>query len=128
MTVTFNALDNEFAVSTGGNVNNGTGTSTFDYPPNSTKDFTITSNEGDDQPYLFEVGDTYDISFGGHGGTTLEDAVVIRSDDIDFAEGFAVVFEGTDPDGDIVQVVWSPGFDLEDWYWETFDNGDSPGF
>lgn len=126
-TLKFIAEDNEFAASTGANVNSGSGTSTFDYPPNSTKELIITSKEGDDDPRLFEVGDTYDISYGGMGGgTTLEDAVVIRSDAV--PGGGAIVFEGTDARGDLVQIVWSPGFDLEQWYWDNFEKGQSPGF
>jgi len=132
MPVTFTAINEEFAASTGSNVNNnagGPGTSQFDYPPNATKDLTITAHEDDPDPYLFEVGDTYDIAFGGMGGgSVLTDAVVIRSDEISFASGYAVVFEGADEHGDTVQVVWSPGFDLEQWYWDNFCAGMSPGF
>ena len=47
MPVTINAVDNEFAASSGANVNNTAHTSTFDYPPNSTSNLTITSNMGD---------------------------------------------------------------------------------
>ncbi|TCP43146.1 Hint domain-containing protein [Rhodovulum marinum] len=131
MIVTFNAVDTEFAASTGDNVNNnvgGAGTSQFDYPPNGTKDLVITSKEGDPDPYTFEVGDVYEVSFGGAHSATLTDAVVIRSDEIDFAPGYAVVFEGTDENGDLVQVVWSPTFDLEQWYWDNYTPSDNPGF
>ncbi|TCO69201.1 Hint domain-containing protein [Rhodovulum euryhalinum] len=129
--VTFTTIDTEFAAATGDNVNSnagGAGTSTFDYPPNGTKDLVITSKEGDPDPYTFEVGDIYEVSFGGAHSAVLTDAVVIRSDEISFASGHAVVFEGTDENGDLVQVVWSPGFDLEQWYWDHFEGGVSPGF
>lgn len=132
MPVTFSAIDTEFAAATGSNVNNnvgGPGTSQFDHPPNATRDLLITANAEDPDPYSFEVGDTYDISFGGMGGSVyLENATVIRSDEIRFSNGHAVVFEGTDGNGDLVQVVWSPGFNLEQWYWNTFHSGASPGF
>lgn len=131
MPVTFQAIDTELAAATGDNVNSGIGgpgTSTFDYPPDATKDLVITANEDDPDPNLFEVGDTYDISFGGMGGgVTLEDAVVVRSDALPNG-GHAVVFEGQDDKGETVQVVWSPGFDLEQWCWDNFEAGQSPGF
>ncbi|HDR27478.1 Hint domain-containing protein [Rhodovulum sp.] len=130
--VTFNAIDNEFAAATGSNVDSnagGPGTSTFDYPPNATKDLVITSKPDDPDPYRFQVDDVYELSFGGMGGsTTIVEARVIRSDEISFASGHAVVFEGTNQNGDVVQVVWSPGFDLEQWYWDHFDGEQSPGF
>lgn len=128
MTIIINAIDEEFAAATGSNVNSGSGTSQFDYPPSATKDLVIESNTGDDSPYVFDVGDSYDLSWGGMGGNTfVEDAVVIRSDPLSLG-GNAVVFEGTDQNGDLVQLVWSPGFDLEQWYFDHFNNGQSPGF
>ena len=33
-----------------------------------------------------------------------------------------------DENGDLTQVVWSPGFDLEQWYWDNYSGGNSPGF
>lgn len=130
MTLLINALDNQFAAATDGNVNSGPGTSTFDYPPNSTSGLVIESQPGDPSPYIFSPGDTYTISFSGNGGTTLQDAVVIRSDFIDIGgdTGYAVVFEGLDDKGDLVQVVWTPDFDLEGWYWDNFSGGNPPGF
>lgn len=130
MTLTIYALDNQFAAATGSNVNNGPGTSTFDYPPNSTSNLVIESQPGDDTPYIFSPGDTYTLSFQGNGGTTIQDAVVIRSDPVSINgdDGWAVVFEGYDSKGDLVQVVWSPEFDLEQWYWDHFSGGNPPGF
>lgn len=130
MPITINALDNEFAASTGSNVNNGPGTSTFDYPPSATSNLTITSNPGDPQPFIFDPGDTYDISWEGlNGGGVIEDAVVIRSDPINVGgdAGHAVVFEGYSG-GELVQIVWTPEFDLEQWYFDNFSGGQSPGF
>lgn len=131
MPVSFPTVDTEFAVATGDNVNSNAalpGTSTFDYPPDGTKDLVVTANEGDPDPYLFELGDTYDVSFGGAHGAYLEDAVVIRSDANAAGSGHVVVFEGTDGNGDAVQVVWTPGFDLEQWYWDNYTPSDEPGF
>lgn len=130
--LTFLAKDNEFAASTGSNVNNGyngANTSQFDYPPDSTKGLTITSDAIDNDARLFELGETYTVQWTGGpgGGALIEDAVVIRSDTFTEDSG-AIVFEGLDENGDVTQVVWSPGFDLEQWYWDNFNDGSSPGF
>lgn len=128
MVKTFYGIDTEFAASTGSNVGSGAGTSTFDYPPNGTFDLIVTSNPDDRDPNQFDVGETYDVEFSGRGGgAVLEDATVIRSDAAPGGGGI-VVFEGKDAGGDIVQVVWTPDFDLENWYWSNFDAGASPGF
>lgn len=53
MTVTFTALDNEFAAATGANVNSNAGgpnTSTFDCPPIGAADLVISSHAGDTDP------------------------------------------------------------------------------
>lgn len=121
------ALDDAFAVATGDNVNNGPGTSTFDYPPNSTKDLVITTTAGDDDPRLFEVGDVYEVTFGGNGGTTILNAVVVRSDPGPTGGGI-VVFEGLDTGGNPAQVIWTPGEDLETWYWDHYNPSAQPGF
>lgn len=130
MSITIYALDYQFAAATGANVNSAAGSSTFDYPPNSTKDLVIQSQSGDPSPYIFSPGDVYTISFGGHGATTIENATIIRSDFIDIGgdTGYAVVFEGLDISGNLTQVVWTPEFDLETWYWDNFDAGNPPGF
>ncbi|SOB98982.1 Hint domain-containing protein [Rhodobacter sp. JA431] len=130
MTLTIYAIDNQFAAATGSNIGSGAGTSTFDYPPNSSKDLVISSQEGDPSPYIFSPGDTYTITFAGNGGDTIENATIIRSDFIDLNgdSGYAVVFEGLDSHGDLIQLVWTPDFDLETWYWDNFDSGNPPGF
>lgn len=127
MALVFEALDNEFAAATGGNVNSGPGTSTFDYPPNSTTKLTITAKPGDPDPRLFEVGDVYEVTFEGNGGGTITNAVVVRSDAAPGGGG-AIVFEGVDGNGDLTQVIWTPGFDLENWYWTNYSPPNPPGF
>lgn len=130
MSFTIIAEDAEFAVATGSNVGSGDGTSTFDYPPTSSRGLVITSNPDDPSPGTFSVGDTYDLSYGNDGGGkggTFEDAVVIRSDALPDG-GHAVVFEGTNENGELEQIVWTPGFDLEAWYFDNFNQGASPGF
>lgn len=130
MTITINAIDSEFAVATGSNVNSGTGTSTFDYPPTSSNGLVITSNAGDPSPGQFSLGDTYDLTYGNGGGGkggTFDDAVVIRSDELP-GGGHVVVFEGTNQDGDLEQIVWTPEFDLEGWYFDNFNQGNAPQF
>lgn len=129
---TFYAVDNEFAASTGSNVNNGyggPGTSQFDYPPNATMDLTVSTRPGDTQAELFEVGEAYTVAWQGGpgGGAYIENATVLRSDTIGPDQG-VIVFEGLDENGDLTQVVWSPGYDLEQWYWDNFSGGESPGF
>ncbi len=127
MVVVINAVNNEFAIASGSNVNVTTEYSYFDYPPNSTRDLVITSNEGDPSPYEFGVGDAYDLSWSGNGGTTtMADATIIRSDYVGPGQG-AVVFEGLDSgSGELVQLVWSPGFDLEGWYWSNGGSRSQP--
>lgn len=128
MVKTFEGLNNEFGVATGSNVNSGAGTSTFDYPPDGTFDLRITSHEGDANPNLFEIGESYTVSWASNGGGgVLEDAVVLRSDLAPNGGGI-VLFEGLDENGDLSQVLWSPDFDLESWYWSNFNLGTSPGF
>ena len=128
MTKTFYGIDNEFAVATGANVNDTPGQSSFDYPPNSSQDLIVTSNASDSGPNLFELGETYDVQYSGPGGThLLDDAVVIRSDPAP-ADGGLIVFEGTDGNGDPAQVIWTPGFDLETWYFNNFNSGQPPRF
>lgn len=128
MTITINAIDSQFAASTGSNVNSSPNKSKFDYPPTSTMNLTIESHEGDDSPYIFSPGDTYTVSFMGNSGGTIQDATVIRSDLIDGGPGHAIVFEGLDDNGDLMQVVWTPEYDLEAWYFDNFTNGNAPEF
>lgn len=120
------AKDNEFGTATGSNVNVAPGQSRFDYPPNSTQDLVITTKDGDPDPRLFELGDTYDVSWNGSGGGgTILDAVVVRSDDV--GSGGAIVFEGTDETGNLAQVIWSPDVDLEAWYWSNYNGSEEDG-
>lgn len=128
MVKTFTTSDSEFGVATGSNVNSGAGTSTFDDPPSSSSDLTVTSKPGDPDPKTFEPGDVYQVSWSSpDGGSTIENAVVIRSDTAP-GSGGAIVFEGTDENGNLVHVVWAPDYDLEAWYWSNSDGGTSPEF
>ena len=130
MTETINANSNEFAVATGSNVDVGGGVSHMDGAAGDHSGLVITSNDGDDNPYVFDPGDSYDISFntGASGTTTLDDAQVIGSDYMPFYDAWCITFEGADDDGNIVQVVWSPGFDLDTWRTEVSDNGGTGAF
>ena len=128
MVKTFNGLDNEFAISTGSNVNSSPGRSKFDYPPTSSIDLVVTSQEGDTDPNLFEVGETYTVSWSGASSGVILDAAVVRSDDAPGGGGGVIVFEGLDQNGDLVQVVWTPSFDLESWYFDNFVGEQPPEF
>ena len=128
MVKTFNGLDNEFALSTGSNVNSSPGRSKFDYPPTSSTNLTVTSQEGDTDPNLFEVGETYTVSWSVASSGTILDATVIRSDDAPSGGGGVIVFEGLDENGNLAQVVWTPSFDLETWYFDNFNGGCHPNF
>ncbi len=128
MQLVFEAIDEEFAASTGSNVNIVPGESRFDNPPNAFKDLVITTNDGDPDPRLFEVGDTYDLAWGGHGGNhTIEDATVVRSDAAPGGGG-VIVFEGLDDAGELTHIIWTPDFDLEDWYWDNHNPSAEPNF
>lgn len=128
MVKTFNGLDNEFAISTGSNVNSSPGRSKFDYPPTSSIDLVVTSQESDTDPNLFEVGETYTVSWSGASSGVILDAAVVRSDDAPGGGGGVIVFEGLDQNGDLVQVVWTPSFDLESWYFDNFVGEQPPEF
>lgn len=135
MTTIFNSTDSEFAVATGTNVVTDGSLSEFDTgAAQSSSGLTITSNAGDAAPYKFDVGDTYDLNLTINGNAvTLEDAVVLRSDVMsvangDSADATVLVFQGSDSDGNVAQVVWSPGFDVDDWVQNVVDNGGTPRF
>ena len=121
-TKTFYGLDNEFGLATGSNVNDTPGSSSFDGPPAASSDLTIFAQVGDSTPNLFSIGDTYDLSYTDGSGThTIDDAMVVRSDE----SGIAVVFEGTNEQGTPVHILWTPGFNVENWYQA---NGPNPHF
>ncbi|MDA3859048.1 MAG: Hint domain-containing protein [Roseovarius sp.] len=127
MARTFEGIDSEFGVSTGSNVNSGPGRSGFDAPPADSSDLVVTSQDGDTDPNLYEVGETYTVSWTGAGNLIIQDATVVRSDDAPSGAGGVIVFEGLDQNGALAQVVWTPGFDLESWYEEN-SNWGSPNF
>ncbi|MEM7642423.1 MAG: Hint domain-containing protein [Pseudomonadota bacterium] len=131
MVQTIYAVDNEFAASTGSNAGTTPNSSTFDNPPNGSKDLVVSSNSGDPNPFKFFLGETYDVSWGGQGGGgSIQDAVVIRSDAAPDggAGGGIIVFEGTDDNGDIAQIIWTPDFDLEGWYNDNYNPSMEPQF
>ncbi|MEQ6202606.1 Hint domain-containing protein [Sulfitobacter sp. HNIBRBA2951] len=130
MSIEFIGQDNQFGVATRDNVGTAEGQSTFDNPPQGSKDLVVTTKDGDTDPRLFELGDTYDVSWGGQvGGSTIIDAVVVRSDPVG-ADGTAgvIVFEGVDENGEVAQVIWTPGFDLEGWYADNYNPSAEPQF
>lgn len=129
MPFTIAAEDNEFGTATGSNVNSGGTSSTFDGPPSESTDLLITTQDGDTEPRYFEVGDTYDMTFTDGDGVThvVEDAEVIRSDSAGGDSGI-VVFEGQDQNGDTVQVVWTPNFDVDAWYDNATSRGGTASF
>lgn len=129
MTVTFNAVDEEFAAATGSNVGVAPTQSIFDNPPNAFKDLVITSNPGDTSPWTFSEGDSYDLSWGGFGGGgVMDDAVVVRTDEAPGGGGI-IVFEGTNQNtGEPAQIIWTPGFNLEQWYWDNYNPSAEPQF
>lgn len=114
MSVTMLAQRTEFAMASGRNVNSGPGTSAFDCPVPFTTPLSVTSIGGPDAAFGFLLGDRYALSFAGNGSTSIDCAVVVRSDPLG-KTARALVFEGTDARGALVQVVWSPGFDLAAW-------------
>lgn len=125
---TIQGVDNEFAVSTGDNVGVGENSSTFDNPPNGSKDLLITTKDGDPDPRLFEIGDIYEVAWGGQGGGgVITDAAVVRSDAAP-GDGGIIVFEGLDSDGNVAQVIWTPDFDLEGWYADNYNPSAEPQF
>jgi len=130
MPFTIAGVDNEFAVSTGVNVGTSANSSRFDNPPQGSKDLFITTKEGDSDPRLFELGDTYDITWGGQGGGgSVQGAVVVRSDPSPGGAGTGiVVFDGVDENGDPAQLIWTPGFDLESWYADNYNPSAEPEF
>lgn len=129
MPFTIAAEDNEFGTATGSNVNSGGATSAFDGAPADSTDLLITTREGDTEPRYFEVGETYDVTFTDSDGVThiVDDAEVVRSDGIGNIGGI-VVFEGQDQNGDTVQVLWTPNFDVDTWYATAASGGGTPRF
>lgn len=126
-TKTFYAADNEFAAATGSNVYIEADKSRFDYPPNATSNLIIHAQAGDPDPNRFDIGDTYDIEWGGMGGGgTITNATVVRSDSAGAPNG-NIVFEGFDG-ATLVHIIWTPGFDVEQWYWDNGGSSNPPNF
>jgi hypothetical protein len=128
MPLEFTGSDIEFAAATGNNIDAGNGSSTFDDPPSSFTDLIVTANEGDGDPRVFEIGDSYDLSWNEPSGShTMEDAVVVRSDAAP-GNGGVIVLEGTNELGETVHIIWTPGFDLENWYNNNSGENMTTGF
>lgn len=124
---TIEAQDNQFSTAVGRSIGPSGRSSKFDSAPSQSSNLQITTNEGDIDPRLFEVGDTYDVSWStSEGDFFMEDAVVIRSDAA--GGGGVVVFEGADAEEGAAQVVWTPDFDLEGWYWSNYHPRAEPRF
>ncbi len=122
-------IDTEFAAATGSNVNTSPGKSRFDNPPQGSKDLVITTKDGDRDPRRFDLGDTYDVSWGGQGGGgTILNAVVVRSDLAPGGGGGVVVFDGIDENGNPAQIIWTPGYNLEQWYADNYNPSAEPQF
>lgn len=113
--------NNQFATASGLNLDVQPGSSRFDGAPSTTTDLIITTKDADPDPRLFEVGDTYDLSFRDSLGVqhTILNASVSRSDSA--GAGGVIVFQGQDQFGSTYHLVWSPDFDLEGWYNANFD-------
>ena len=111
------AVDSQFSVATGGSVNSAPGSSDFDGPPSESTGLVITVDPNDPDPYLFDPGETHDLTYTAPDGSSIviQDATVVRSDT--YANGLnVVVFSGTDQDGNSVDICWAPDFDLQGWY------------
>ncbi|RDC72089.1 hypothetical protein DLJ49_12045 [Rhodovulum sp. 12E13] len=122
--------DSEFEIATGSNVNTSGGPGTFDAASPDVRGLEITIPSDDEDPYLFEVGETYDLSFQSAAGPVdLRGATILRSDVSNgYGQDPVVVFEGSDQWGETVQVVWAPGFDLSGWVESMQANGARAGF
>lgn len=129
MSLVIYAVDEEFAAGTGSNVYITPDSTRFDNPPSAFKDLVITSNVGDDDARVFELGDEYDLSWGGFGGNrTIDNAVVVRSDVSPDGVGGIIVFEGTDDNGELTHIIWTPDFNLEQWYTDNYNPSMEPNF
>ncbi|MFU8882987.1 MAG: Hint domain-containing protein [Rhodobacterales bacterium] len=129
MSKTIEGEDLQFAVSSGGNINSEPDTSLFNGPPSDTFNLRITSISADTDPYLFELGETYSLSWSTSSGTfALAQATVLRSDPGPAAGGGLIVFEGVDQNGTLFHVLWAPDFDLQTWYNANTAQGNQSGF
>lgn len=128
MVISISADDGQFGLSTGRNVEASDGVSIFDAAPSDSVNLVITSLEGDDDPRLFEVGDTYDLSWGSDASAnSITNAVVVRSDSAPGGGG-GIIFEGLDASGETVQIIWTPDFDLTAWYADATESDGTAGF
>lgn len=128
MPLVFEAIDEEFAAATGSNVYVSPTASRFDNPPNAFKNLMITADDADPDPRVFEIGDSYSLTWGGFGGGgEITDAVVVRSDEAPDGGGI-IVFEGIDENGELAHIIWTPDFNLEQWYSDNYNPSAEPEF
>jgi hypothetical protein len=129
MSKTIESEDLQFAVSSGSNINSEPGTSLFDGPPSDTFDLRITSMSTDTDPYLFEPGETYSLSWSTGSGTfMISQATVLRSDPGPADGSGLIVFSGVDQNGTLFHILWAPDVDLQTWYNTNTAQGNRSGF
>lgn len=129
MSRTTTGEDRSFGIATGANINAQGGTSLFDAPPQDSFGLRVTSRQGDDDPYLYVQGEEYSVTFSDSSGTyTLQTARVLRSDRGPAQNSGVIVFEGTDQNGRLVQLLWAPGVDVQSWYEGNAALGNASGF
>ncbi len=128
MTLVFEAIDDEFGAATGSNATSGSTSSRFDDPPSGFTDLEVASDASDPDARLFELGDSYSLSWNDASGpSSITNAVVVRSDSLGGTDG-VIVFEGVDDNGELAHIIWTPGFDLQQWYDDNNSAGVTPGF
>lgn len=127
---TIRAVNTEIAKATGSNINSSGDESDFDLPLTDMTDLVIYTPLLDFDPYLFELGETHTLTWNdGDGAHTMYNAEVVRSDlKWGTANQGAVVFEGTDTDGNATQVLWTPDLNVHEWYANTQADGKHPMF
>lgn len=129
MSKTVEEIDRHFVVASGNNINFEPGNARFDGPPTDTFDLRITSLSDDPDPFLFEPGETYSLSWSTASGTvTIAEARVLRSDLAMAEDSGLVVFEGVDQAGTTYQLLWAPNLDLQSWYEINQAEGNGSGF
>lgn len=127
---TVTAIDTQFAVGSGANYDSQNGRSGFDVPLSANSGLVITSSGPDPTPYLFELGETFDLTWDGPtGAMSMNDAVIVRSDNYyaKTTQG-VVVFEGTDQNGTPTHVVWTENLDVHQWYNDNYNGPNPPVF
>ncbi|MAM61604.1 Hint domain-containing protein [Maritimibacter sp. UBA3975] len=127
---TIRAENTEIAKATGSNINSSGDESDFDLPLTDMTDLVIYTPLLDFDPYMFDLGETHTLTWNdGDGAHTMYNAEVVRSDlKWGTANQGAVVFEGTDTDGNDAQILWTPDLNVHQWYADTQADGKHPMF